>query len=141
MKEEVIVWQIQAVEKGAAVRILEMNRTRLASVVSLAFVLVAGAGSAETRNAATADPRVVAQIGACPDGYHLYNNGASGLYCAQSTDPGQICPFDPEAYTCGPGAKQCCDVNRDNPCMPGWSACMAPGALQLGSGKTFCCPK
>ena len=75
---------------------------------------------------------------ACPDGYRVYQNLASGLVCVSAGDPKTTCPGQSFVYTCGPGAHQCCGINENNPCMAGFYACKYDN---FGSGAKHCCKK
>jgi hypothetical protein len=75
---------------------------------------------------------------ACPSGYRVVKNDATGLVCAASGDTKDYCPEKSFVYLGGPDGKTCLSLNQDNPCMRGFYACEAGS---WGTGKKSCCAR
>jgi hypothetical protein len=72
----------------------------------------------------------------CPQGYSVYRVDSQGVACSSAGSPSATCPGQAYVYTCGPLASQCCSINQNNPCMPGFHACKYDN---FGSGAKTCC--
>lgn len=72
----------------------------------------------------------------CPAGYSYIYHKEGRNYCfAVGKDQ---CSRD--QYPCGLDGKQCCPLQQDNPCAPGFDSCKPPGSSQqYGNAKAMCC--